>query len=96
MVLAVEWLDEPRPTVRLIDQTRLPDAEVYLDITTVDDLVDAITTLAVRGAPALGAVGALGVVVAMHQAEAGGWDEGKLAAQVDRIRNARPTAVNLA
>jgi len=96
MVLAVEWLDEPRPTVRLIDQTRLPDAEVYLDITTVDDLVDAIATLAVRGAPALGAVGGLGVVVAMNQAEADGWDDGKLAAQVDRIRNARPTAVNLA
>ncbi|MDO8106319.1 S-methyl-5-thioribose-1-phosphate isomerase [Isoptericola sp. b441] len=96
MVLAVEWLDSPRPMIRLIDQTRLPEAEVMLEVTTVDALVDAISTLAVRGAPALGAVGALGVVVAMLQAETEGWDEATLAAQVDRVRDARPTAVNLA
>ncbi len=96
MVLAVEWLDEPRPMIRLIDQTRLPEAEVMLEVTTVDALVDAISTLAVRGAPALGAVGALGVVVAMLQAEAEGWEDATLAAQIDRVRDARPTAVNLA
>lgn len=96
MVLAVEWLDEPRPMIRLIDQTRLPEAEVTLEVTTVDALVDAISTLAVRGAPALGAVGALGVVVAMLQGEAEGWDDATLAAQIDRVRDARPTAVNLA
>lgn len=96
MVLAVEWVAEPRPTIRLIDQTRLPHDEVYLDVTTVDALVDAIVTLAVRGAPALGAVGGLGVVVAMAQGEAEEWDGETLAKQVDRIREARPTAVNLA
>ena len=96
MVLAVEWLDEPRPMIRLIDQTRLPEAEVMLEVTTVDALVDAISTLAVRGAPALGAVGALGVVVAMLQGGAEGWDDATLAAQIDRVRDARPTAVNLA
>lgn len=96
MVQAVEWRDDPRPMIRLIDQTVLPDREEYLDVTTVDALVDAIASLAVRGAPALGAVGALGVVVAMHQAEAEGWDAATLAAQIDRVRDARPTAVNLA
>lgn len=96
MVVAVTWLDEPRPMIRLIDQTRLPHDEAYLEITTVDALVDAIATLAVRGAPALGAVGALGVVVAMLQAKDEGWDDETLDEQVRRIRDARPTAVNLA
>ena len=96
MVLAVEWRDEPRPSVRLIDQTRIPHDEVYLDVTTVDALVDAIASLAVRGAPALGAVGGFGVVVAMLQAKDEGWDDETLDVQVDRIRDARPTAVNLA
>jgi methylthioribose-1-phosphate isomerase len=96
MVLAVEWLEEPRRMIRLIDQTRLPDAEVHLDITTVDALVDAIATLVVRGAPALGAVGALGVAVAMLQAKDDGWDDERLAVEVGRLRDARPTAVNLA
>lgn len=96
MVLAVEWVDTPQPRIRLIDQTALPASEVHLDITTVDALVDAIRTLAVRGAPALGAAGALGVVVAMNQAVREGWDEGRLHREIDRIRTARPTAVNLA
>lgn len=96
MVLAVEWRDEPQPMVRLIDQTQLPHGEVYLEVTTVDGLVDAISTLAVRGAPALGAVGAFGVVIAMLQAKDEGWDDETLAAQIRRIRDARPTAVNLA
>lgn len=96
MVLAVEWLEQPNRMIRLIDQTRLPDELTYLEITTVDALVEAIATLAVRGAPALGAVGALGVVVAMLQSETEGWDPQELNVQVDRVRNARPTAVNLA
>lgn len=96
MVMAVEWRDDPRPAVRLIDQTRIPHDEIYLEVTTVDALVAAIASLAVRGAPALGAVGAFGVAVAMLQATGEGWDDQKLAAQVDRIRDARPTAVNLA
>jgi len=95
MVRALEWIDD-RGTLRLIDQTRLPATECYLDIDTVDALVKAIKDLAVRGAPALGAVGALGVVVAMRQGEAEGWSPERLAAEVARVRDARPTAVNLA
>lgn len=96
MVLAVEWVEGPQPRIRLLDQTALPAQESHLDITTVDGLVAAIQSLAVRGAPALGAAGALGVVVAMNQAVRDGWDETRLQAEVDRIRLARPTAVNLA
>lgn len=96
MVLAVEWVATPEPMIRLLDQTVLPGRETYLDITTVDALVDAIQTLAVRGAPALGAAGALGVVVAMHQGAREGWDDSRLQGEIDRIALARPTAVNLA
>lgn len=95
MVRALEWIDETS-SLRLIDQTRLPGEEVYLDVRTVDVLVQAIKDLAVRGAPALGAVGALGVVVAMVQGDRESWSAERLADEVDRVRLARPTAVNLA
>jgi methylthioribose-1-phosphate isomerase len=96
MVLAIEWCEDDQPELRLIDQTALPHQERYLDVRTVDDLVQAISSLAVRGAPALGAAGALGVAMAMHQAEREGWDESRLQSEVQRIRDARPTAINLA
>ncbi len=82
--------------IRLIDQTRLPATLAYLDVTDVDALVDAIVRLAVRGAPALGVAGALGVALAMIQGEREGWSAARLEAEVGRIRDARPTAVNLA
>lgn len=96
MVVAIEWREEPNPHIRLIDQTKLPLQEVYLEVTTVDQLVDAIQVLAVRGAPALGAAGGLGVPLAMLQGEQEGWSPETLATEIMRIRNARPTAVNLA
>lgn len=96
MVRAIEWRENPRPMIRLIDQTLLPQEERYLEVTTVDDLVSAIASLAVRGAPALGAAGALGVALAMHQGATEGWSEDRLQAEIERIRVARPTAVNLA
>ena len=96
MVRAIEWLDVPRPMIRLIDQTLLPDTERYVDVTTVDVLVEAIGDLVVRGAPALGSTGALGVALAMVQAVDEGWDAVRLETEIDRIRDARPTAVNLA
>lgn len=97
---AITWTDEAgrdgRGAVRILDQTVLPGATDYLDVDTVDALVDAIVALAVRGAPALGVAGAMGVVVAMDQAAREGWDETRLRSEIDRIRHARPTAVNLA
>ena len=61
----------------------------------MDQLVEAIVRLAVRGAPLLGVAGALGVALAVGQAEREGWDAGRLDAEVKRIADARPTAVNL-
>ena len=92
---AITW-DGSTDRLRLLDQTRLPGETVHLDVETVDQLVDAIAVLAVRGAPALGVAGAMGVVVALDQARREGWDEGTLEAAIDRVRLARPTAVNLA
>ncbi|MBR7744433.1 S-methyl-5-thioribose-1-phosphate isomerase [Phycicoccus sp. BSK3Z-2] len=96
----ITWDDaagtDGRGALRLLDQTRLPDHTEVLDVVTVDALVAAIERLAVRGAPALGVAGAMGVVVAMDEAEREGWDAARLDAEIDRVRLARPTAVNLA
>ena len=92
----VAWSEGPPPAVRLLDQTHLPGEETYIDAATVDALVDAIGRLAVRGAPALGAAGALGVALAVAQGGREGWDDARLKREIDRLRAARPTAVNLA
>jgi methylthioribose-1-phosphate isomerase len=89
----IEWTGE---ALRVIDQTLLPGRLEYIDLATADAVVDAIRRLAVRGAPQLGAVGAIGVVIAMDEAAREGWSDARLDAAVDAIRNARPTAVNLA
>lgn len=92
-IRAVRWVSD---SIVLIDQTRLPAVETTMTCTTVDQLVDAIVRLVVRGAPALGAVGGYGVALAMNQGLRDGWDAARLNVEIDRIRNARPTAVNLA
>ncbi len=89
----IDWTGS---SIRLVDQTRLPAALAYLDVRDVDTLVDAIVRLAVRGAPALGVAGALGVGLAMVQARRERWTTAQLQDAIDRIRDARPTAVNLA
>lgn len=98
-VQAVAWVDADAngyPALRLLDQTALPHTETYLDCATVDSVVDAVQRLVVRGAPALGAAGAFGVAVALAEAARRGWPEAERDAAIDRIRDARPTAVNLA
>jgi methylthioribose-1-phosphate isomerase len=81
--------------IEALDQTVLPHEVRVLRITTVDELVGAITSLAIRGAPVLGAAGALGVALAVHQGSRQGWDGARLDAELERIAGARPTAVNL-
>ena len=81
--------------IEALDQTALPHQVRSLQIGTVDELVRAITSLAIRGAPVLGAAGALGVALAVRQGSGEGWDDTRLAAEIARIAAARPTAVNL-
>ena len=86
----IDWVDE---AVEIIDQTALPGSVSLLRLRTVEDLVTAIKTLAVRGAPALGVAGAFGVALAARQHTG---DPGALAHAVRLVELARPTAVNLA
>jgi S-methyl-5-thioribose-1-phosphate isomerase len=81
--------------IEALDQTALPHQVRTLRIGTVDELVRAITSLAIRGAPVLGAAGALGVALAVRQGSGEGWDDTRLATEIARIAAARPTAVNL-
>jgi len=78
--------------VRLLDQRALPAKMRYLDCATVDDLIEAIQSLAVRGAPALGAAGAYGVALAAHTLRT----KPQVRAAARKLARARPTAVNLA
>ncbi len=84
-------IDWDGDAVTIIDQTVLPRQYRVLTLRTVDELIDAIRRLAVRGAPALGAAGALGVVLAMREAG----DIRDLQERAERVAKARPTAVNL-
>ncbi|HEX6236978.1 MAG TPA: S-methyl-5-thioribose-1-phosphate isomerase [Acidimicrobiales bacterium] len=89
----IDWVDG---AVVAIDQSLLPHQLRLLRFDDVDSLVEAVRRLAVRGAPALGAAGALGVLLATRQAEREGWSPDRLAATIDGLRHARPTAANLA
>jgi methylthioribose-1-phosphate isomerase len=81
----IDWAAD---AIEIIDQCALPGEYRTLTLRTVDELIDAVQRLAVRGAPALGAAGALGVALA---ARAGG----DVRAEAERVAKARPTAVNL-
>jgi methylthioribose-1-phosphate isomerase len=89
-VRTIDWVDG---AVEIIDQTALPQQNTVLRLSTVDELVAAVQSLAVRGAPALGVAGALGVALAAVQY---GQDEARLRHAVHLVETARPTAVNLA
>ncbi len=92
-IKAVEWVDGK---LVLLDQTLIPIEEKYLHLSDVDSIIDAIKRLAVRGAPAIGVAGAYAVVVALDEAERVKAGSEKLEQMIDAIRDARPTAVNLA
>ncbi|MGW4366220.1 S-methyl-5-thioribose-1-phosphate isomerase [Nocardia takedensis] len=80
-----------------IDQRGLPHEVRELRLSTVEQIIDAITTLAIRGAPAIGIAGAFGVVIAANRHTVDGvLDLAAVEAEADRIVAARPTAVNLA
>ncbi len=83
--------------VRLIDQTRLPREQRYLDVRAWQDMVTAIQKLQVRGAPALGVAGAFGLVLAAQEISAANKADflAQLRPIAQALAQARPTAVNL-
>ena len=89
------WLEPDEKTVKIIDQRRLPHEFVLVDLHTVDDVITAIKDMYVRGAPLIGATGAYGVYLAALNAPRHPVEDTYLIAECDRIKAARPTAVNL-
>ena len=93
MIPPLKWKKDG-DAVSLLDQTRLPEEEVWIDITTSEEMAEAIRSLRVRGAPAIGIAAAFGVVLS---AGAGSLDEQRprVRAAIDLLQATRPTAVNL-
>ncbi len=89
------WFDTATKTVRVIDQRFLPHELIIEDLNTVDDVIRAIKEMVVRGAPLIGATGALGVYVSLVQENNRGADDEYFESECDRLKNARPTAMNL-
>ncbi len=92
----ISW--NPDFSIRILDQTLLPGTETYRDLSSVDEVAEAIRTLRVRGAPLIGIAAAMGAVVSIRQRGSGVEAQHLLA----RVRKAcetlgatRPTAVNL-
>ncbi len=97
MIPPLRWIDE-EDRVDLLDQTRLPVEETWLDIRTCEQMAEAIRMLRVRGAPAIGIAAAYGVVLALRGAndETSGATAYRTAMDaVEGLKTTRPTAVNL-
>jgi methylthioribose-1-phosphate isomerase len=94
MIKTLEWTDSG---VRFIDQTKLPTEETYLTCTSCEQVADAIRTMVVRGAPAIGVAAAMGLALGVKNS--GAASVGELKREFDRccelVRATRPTAVNL-
>jgi methylthioribose-1-phosphate isomerase len=89
---SLHW-DPAARRLRILDQRLLPLQVVERELGTLDEVEEAIRTLAIRGAPAIGVAAALGVVAAF--ARSGVPDTPAVLAALDRLAGARPTAVNL-
>jgi len=94
MTRSITWQDG---IIGAVDQCALPHSYRELRLATVDEVIDAIQRLAIRGAPAIGVAGALAVAQsARSHTRDGVCDESAVRAEAHRIAEARPTAVNLA
>ena len=95
-IRTIEWVDT---FSRMVDQTKFPYEFSFVEIKTGQDMFDAIKTMIVRGAPAIGIAGAHGVVLYAQELEKENLsrDEfiSKLLEKADYMATSRPTAVNL-
>ena len=87
-IRALEWDGE---ALLLLDQRQLPARIAWIRCATAREVASAIASLVVRGAPAIGAAAAWGAVMAVRDAG----DPDALETELERLRSARPTAVNL-
>jgi methylthioribose-1-phosphate isomerase len=89
----IGWTDR---AIRILDQTRLPGEEVYVELATIDEIDEAIRTLRVRGAPLIGVAAAMGLAAASAaRATAGDLSPEWVVAGADQLEATRPTAVDL-
>ncbi len=90
----IQWKDGK---IILIDQTKLPLEEIYLEITDYRILAEGIKALKVRGAPAIGIAGAFGVCLGANEMQSDDVDlfKNRLDGIIDELAGTRPTAVNL-
>lgn len=98
IVEAVKWVGKVDGYLELIDQRRLPTEFVKLQCRDVETLFEAIKTLAVRGAPAIGVSAAYGLVLALQKLDANESIEKSITAlknACEHLASSRPTAVNL-
>ncbi len=95
MLKTIEYIDG---VVRMIDQTKLPLDKEFVDCKTIDEVGNAIKTMVIRGAPAIGVAAAMGVSLGAHSIEAKDFDTfySQLETMCDTLGKSRPTAVNLA
>ncbi len=95
-IQAVEWIGQSGGHLRLLDQTLLPGSLTFIDCSTVDQVWEAIKSLRVRGAPAIGIAAGYGVVIGAGSA-ADQLEPTRAAAlaAIDHLATSRPTAVNL-
>jgi len=95
-IKTIEWVDNAS---RMIDQTILPKEFKLVDITTCEGMYDAIKTMIVRGAPAIGIAGAHGVALAALEAEKMNLQRNDFDKYIkekgEYLKSSRPTAVNL-
>ena len=89
------WLNADGRTVSVIDQRQLPHRFVVAELTTVDEVIHAIREMFVRGAPLIGVTGAYGVMLAAVNEETAKDNLAAIEAACQRLKAARPTAVNL-
>jgi methylthioribose-1-phosphate isomerase len=94
MLPTIDWHDD---AVVMIDQRKLPGSEVYVRCRTAADVARAITTLVIRGAPAIGVAAAMGIALGMRRSTATGTKRFVTEFQktCDQLAATRPTAVNL-
>lgn len=93
----IEWVGETDGCLRLLDQTLLPCETKTIECRSVEQVVEAIRSLRVRGAPAIGVAAAYGVVVGLRESvttDRSQFDE-RLCVVIQQLAESRPTAVNL-
>jgi len=97
--VSLRWVDDEGGRLEILDQTRLPGRLEWIGCRDVDAVVEAIRSLRVRGAPAIGIAGGYGLVVAAGEAvrDRLGPDAARahVLSEAARLAAARPTAVNL-